>query len=126
VEVASGGTVVSSATGKGSTSAPASNGIAKSSSTAGPGSREIETEKAIENEPKISVIPDPPKVAPTTPLPPIDAAPKSRAGGPEERQAVLQDPEMRRIFDELEARLVEVRITPDSPEDIGAPKKSEE
>jgi hypothetical protein len=27
---------------------------------------------------------------------------------------VLQDPEMRRIFDELEARLVEVRITPDT------------
>ena len=47
------------------------------------------------------------------------AAPKTRAGGPEERQAVLQDPDMRRIFDTLEARLVEVRVKPDS-EDIAA------
>ena len=56
-----------------------------------------------------------------------EIAPKSRAGGPEDRTAVLQDPEMRRIFDELEARLVEVRITPDTEpvtaKDADAPRK---
>jgi hypothetical protein len=65
--------------------------------------------------------------APTTPSIPVDTAPKSRAGSPEDRQAVLQDPEMRRIFDELEARLVEVRITPDTEsgteKDAGASRK---
>ena len=40
---------------------------------------------------------------------------------------MLQDPEMRRIFDELEARLVEVRVTPDTEpvteKDADAPRK---
>ncbi len=36
---------------------------------------------------------------------------KVRSATPEERQAVLQDPEMRPIFDILEARLVDVRIS---------------
>jgi len=41
---------------------------------------------------------------------------KMRSATPEERQAVLQDPQMRPIFDILEARLVDVRINESADE----------
>jgi hypothetical protein len=117
VEVASGGTVVSTATSKAPTGAVAApNGIAKPPKPAD-----------IEKEPKLTVVVDAPKTepAPTTPMPIVEpAAPKSRAGSPEDRQAVLQDPDMRRIFDDLEARLVEVRITADGETEPDASRKS--
>jgi len=112
VEVSSNGTVVSTATAKAPAATPSSsNGSAKPSA---PEVAKIEPEPAPEIEPRLTVVRDAPPTAPITAAPPVDATPKSRAGGPEDRQAVLQDPEMRRIFDELEARLVEVRITPDT------------
>jgi hypothetical protein len=129
VDVASNGTVVSSATGKVSGATPAvaatsfaaSNGTAKTSELP-----RIEQPEPREAEPKLTIVRDPQPLASATP-PKVDAAPKSRAGGPEDRTAVLQDPEMRRIFDELEARLVEVRITPDAEpaaiKDADAPRK---
>jgi DNA polymerase-3 subunit gamma/tau len=43
------------------------------------------------------------------------AASRARTANAEERQAVLSDPEMRPIFDALEARLVEVRISDQAP-----------
>jgi len=46
------------------------------------------------------------EIAPTPPA--MDAA--RRAATPEERQAVLADPAVRRVFDTLDARLVELRI----------------
>jgi len=123
VEVSSNGTVVSTATGKASASTPSSNGAAK---TPAPDVSKIEKSPA-EIEPKLTIVRDAPQAAPITPAVPPDIAPKSRAGGPEDRQAVLQDPEMRRIFDELEARLVEVRVTPDTEpvteKDADAPRK---
>jgi len=111
VEVSSNGVVVSTAIAKAPASTPPSNGAAKPAAAA-----VSETVKAStpEIEPKLTVIRDAPQAPALTPSAPADTAPKSRAGGPEDRQAVLQDPEMRRIFDELEARLVEVRITPDT------------
>ncbi len=113
IEVSSNGTVVSTATSKTSAAAPsASNGVAK---TSAPEVSRMETAPpppAV--EPKLTVVRDTPSAPPPTPAVSVDIAPKSRAGGPEDRQAVLQDPEMRRIFDELEARLVEVRISPDT------------
>jgi hypothetical protein len=128
VEVSSNGTVVSSATGKGSgttSAAPAtsSNGAAKTSEL--PRLEEPQRrQEPREVEPKLTIVRDPQPVEATKP---VDAAPKSRAGGPEDRTAVLQDPEMRRIFDELEARLVEVRIAPETPtasgKDADAPRK---
>jgi DNA polymerase-3 subunit gamma/tau len=48
-----------------------------------------------------------------------------RNATPEERQAVLADPNVRRIFDTLEARLVELKIPNsalDTPEEDGEPK----
>ncbi len=132
VEVSSNGTVVSTATGKASsaTSSAAatptpSNGTAKPTTPEAP---KIEQPGPREIEPKLTVVRDASTPAtPPPPVAPIETAPKSRAGGPEDRQAVLQDPEMRRIFDELEARLVEVRITPDTEtvtaKDADAPRK---
>jgi DNA polymerase III subunit gamma/tau len=120
VEVSSNGTVVSTATAKAPSASAApssSNGNAK------PAAQEvsrdvprIEKPPPPEIEPKLTMVRDTSSTTPPTPTPApaTDTAPKSRAGGPEDRQAVLQDPEMRRIFDELEARLVEVRITPDT------------
>ncbi len=49
--------------------------------------------------------------APTSPA--IDTA--RRAATPEERQAVLADPAVRRVFDTLDARLVELRIPNPAP-----------
>jgi hypothetical protein len=127
VEVSSNGTVVSTATAK----APVAGAIpAASNGAAKPASSEVSSiEKAPpppEIEPKLTIVRDAAIAAPTSSTP-IVPAPKSRAGGPEDRQAVLQDPEMRRIFDELEARLVEVRITPDTEpgtqKDADAPRK---
>ena len=43
-------------------------------------------------------------------------APARRVATPEERQAVLADPALRRVFDTLDARLVELRM-PNNPED---------
>ena len=129
VEVSSNGTVVSTATGKAPlATASASNGAAKT--TAPELAKEVsklEQAPAPEIEPKLTVVRDTPQAAPIARVVPVDTTPKSRAGGPEDRQAVLQDPEMRRIFDELEARLVEVRITPDTEpvtaKDADAPAK---
>jgi hypothetical protein len=124
IEVSSNGTVVSTATAKAPASAPLSNGAAK---PAAPEISKIAQAPPAEIEPKLTVVRDAPQSVPIMPAASVDAAPKSRAGGPEDRQAVLQDPEMRRIFDELEARLVEVRITPDTEpvtaKDAGAPRK---
>jgi hypothetical protein len=124
IEVSSNGTVVSTATAKAPASAPLSNGAAK---LAAPEVSKLEQAPPPEIEPKLTIVRDASQAAPITPAATVDAAPKSRAGGPEDRQAVLQDPEMRRIFDELEARLVEVRITPDTEpvagKDAGAPRK---
>ena len=121
VEVSSNGTVVSTATGKApstSASPASSNGTPKSPVAE---VSNIETAPQREIEPKLTVVRD------SAPIAAVDASPKSRAGGPEDRQAVLQDPEMRRIFDELEARLVEVRVTPDTEagtaKDADAPRK---
>jgi DNA polymerase-3 subunit gamma/tau len=120
VEVSSNGTVVSTAMAKApvaGTSPASSNGAAKP-----PAAEATKIEQAPpppENEPKLTIVRDAAVAAPTTPSIPVDTAPKSRAGSPEDRQAVLQDPEMRRIFDELEARLVEVRITPDTESGTG-------
>jgi hypothetical protein len=104
VEVSSNGTVVATATGKAPANAAPPSGEAPKVSAPEP----PRIEQAPEPEPKLTVVRD------TPPPAAVDTAPKSRAGGPEDRQAVLQDPQMRRIFDELEARLVEVRITPDT------------
>ncbi len=109
VEVASEGTIVNTATKKVPAATPSSNGAAK---------------VPPEIEPRLTIVRDASKVAATTTGAPIDTALKSRPGGPDERQALLQDPEMRRIFDELEARLVEVRISPEIQGAAGAPKKS--
>lgn len=128
VEVSSNGTVVSTATGKapnataGATPS-SSNGAAK---PAAPEGSSIEKAAPPEIEPKLTIVRDTSNAATPPAAAPVDTAPKSRAGGPEDRQAVLQDPEMRRIFDELEARLVEVRITPDTEpteKDADAPGK---
>ena len=104
VEVSSNGTVVAAATGKAPATASSSGEAPKISA---PEVSRVETAPPPELEPKLTVVRD-------MPPPTVDAAAKPRAGSPEDRQAVLQDPEMRRIFDELEARLVEVRITPDT------------
>jgi DNA polymerase III subunit gamma/tau len=129
VEVSSNGTVVSTAIGKASTAAPATASPAAANGNAQPAAPEapkIEQPAPREIEPKLTVVRDAPAPLPP-PVAPVEAIPKSRAGGPEDRQAVLQDPEMRRIFDELEARLVEVRVTPDtepvSAKDADAPRK---
>jgi DNA polymerase III subunit gamma/tau len=132
VEVSSNGTVVSSATGKASGASPAastaapapsSNGAAKTSELP-PIEEPQRRQEPREVEPKLTIVRDP---QPIEAMKPVDTAPKSRAGGPEDRTAVLQDPEMRRIFDELEARLVEVRIAPETPTASGknadAPRK---
>ena len=132
VEVSSNGTVVSSATGKASGASPAASTAAPAASSNGAAKttelpRIEQPEPRAETrevEPKLTIVRDPKPVEASKP---VDAAPRSRAGGPEDRTAVLQDPEMRRIFDELEARLVEVRITPDTepvpPKDADAPSK---
>jgi hypothetical protein len=132
VEIASNGTVVSSATGKASGATPATSAVAPATSSNGaaktselPRIEQIETRpEPREVEPKLTIVRDPKPVEATKP---VDTAPKSRAGGPEDRTAVLQDPEMRRIFDELEARLVEVRIAPEgepaSSKDTDSPRK---
>jgi len=65
---------------------------------------------AVENAPK--------KTAPSKPIESIrEIAPASpaietarRAATPEERQAALADPAVRRVFDTLDARLVELRM----------------
>jgi DNA polymerase-3 subunit gamma/tau len=70
---------------------------------------------AVENAPK--------RMAPSRPIEPIrEIAPASpaieaarRAATPEERQAVLADPSVRRVFDTLDARLVELKM-PNSAE----------
>ncbi len=111
VEVSSNGTVVSTAIAKVPAATPSSNGAAKA---AAPDISTIERAAPPEIEPKLTVVRDAPMASPSVPPAAVEVAPKSRAGGPEDRTAVLQDPEMRRIFDELEARLVEVRITPDT------------
>jgi hypothetical protein len=46
------------------------------------------------------------EIAPASPA--IEAA--RRAATPEERQAVLADPSVRRVFDTLDARLVELKM----------------
>jgi hypothetical protein len=128
VEVSSNGTVVSTATGKAAaTTAPSTNGAAKTSPLQNPS---IEQPLPPEIEPKLTIVRDTqPSVATAAAAPPVavDIAPKSRVGSPEDRTAVLQDPEMRRIFDELEARLVEVRISPETEPvtktDDDAPRK---
>jgi hypothetical protein len=51
------------------------------------------------------------EIAPASPA--IEAA--RRAATPEERQAVLADPSVRRVFDTLDARLVELKM-PNSAE----------
>jgi len=70
------------------------------------------------------VVESPPrKTAPTRPIESIrEIAPPSpatdvarRTATPEERQAVLADPAVRRVFDTLDARLVELRM-PNSAE----------
>jgi hypothetical protein len=105
VEVAANGTVVAAATGKvPTTPSPTASSNNEAPKMSAPEAPRIETAPP-EVEPKLTVVRD---------IPSADSGPKSRTGSPEDRQAVLQDPEMRRIFDELEARLVEVRITPDS------------
>ncbi len=128
VEVSSNGTVVSTAAGKApsaNAAPPPSNGAAKPA----PEVPKIDAPPPLEVEPKLTVVRDalPPPSAPPAPATAVaNAAPKSRAGGPEDRQAVLQDPEMRRIFDELEARLVEVRVQPETEpteKDADAPGK---
>jgi len=113
VEVASNGTVVAAATGK--VSASSSNEPAKVSA---PEVSRIEKAPPPEPEPKLTVVRDTPPTSVDAAPKPIDISSKPRTGSSEDRQAVLQDPEMRRIFDELEARLVEVRITPDT--EVGA------
>lgn len=55
-------------------------------------------------------------------VPRATASSKARIGGPEERQAVLSDPQNRPIFDALDARLVEVRIN--EPAQAGDESKS--
>jgi hypothetical protein len=54
---------------------------------------------------------------------PVSAAIEAarRAATPEERQAVLAEPSVRRVFDTLDARLVELRMpdTPAAEESIG-------
>jgi DNA polymerase-3 subunit gamma/tau len=129
VDVSSNGTVVSSATGKGSGATPAASATSSASSNGAAKTTElprIEQPEPREAEPKLTIVRDPQPAVATLPAK-IDTAPKSRAGGPEDRTAVLQDPEMRRIFDELEARLVEVRVTPEAEpaanQDAAAPRK---
>ncbi|HVN29929.1 MAG TPA: hypothetical protein VMT64_15640, partial [Candidatus Binataceae bacterium] len=127
VEVASNGTVVSTATGKASGATPAAapsapvaslNGSAKTTELP-----RLDAEPR-EVEPKLTIVRDP---RPVEAKPAEQQTPKSRAGTPEDRTAVLQDPEMRRIFDELEARLVEVRVAteaqPASNKDADASRK---
>ena len=127
VEVASNGTVVSTATGKASGATPAAapsapvaslNGSAKTTELP-----RLDAEPR-EVEPKLTIVRDP---RPVEAKPAEQQTPKSRAGTPEDRTAVLQDPEMRRIFDELEARLVEVRVAtepqPASSKDADVPPK---
>jgi hypothetical protein len=46
---------------------------------------------------------------------PVSAAASRRVATPEERTAVLTDPAMRRVFDTLDARLVELRM-PNNPD----------
>jgi hypothetical protein len=113
VEVSSNGTVVAAATGKvPSTASPAApSPSSEAPKASAPEAARLEKARPPEAEPKLAIVRD-------TPPPSVEAAPKPRPGTPEDRQAVLQDPEMRRIFDELEARLVEVRITPDT--EVGA------
>src|SRR5262249_14066987 len=110
VEVSSGGTVVSSAVSKGTTGS-LTNGTAKlaSSENGAPGPIDPSAE---EKEARLALIRDP--AIPIAAAPANIETPRLKAGSPEDRQAVLQDPEIRRIFDELEARLVEVRITQDT------------
>jgi DNA polymerase-3 subunit gamma/tau len=60
----------------------------------------------------------------TAPTPPAMNA-RLRAATPEERQAVLADPAVRRVFDTLDARLVELRIpnlAPASAKEGGGPE----
>ena len=115
VEISSNGTVVANATGKvpatpsaATTPLPVPPPSNDAPNTTAPEAPRIEKAPPAEIEPKLTVVRD------AAPVAAAEAAPKSRAGTPEDRQAVLQDPQMRRIFDELEARLVEVRITPDT------------
>ncbi|MGA7869337.1 MAG: hypothetical protein WCA22_00420, partial [Candidatus Binatus sp.] len=73
---------------------------------------------AAGNGQKRTVSPEPfgssKEIAPSPPA--IDAG--RRAATPEERQAVLADPAVRRVFDTLDARLVELKV----PNDVAEPK----
>ncbi len=87
----------------------ASNGSARelpSAATAAPAAQPI----AVENSPKKTAPPRPiesnREIAPASPA--AEAA--RRTATPEERQAVLADPAVRRVFDTLDARLVELRM----------------
>ena len=104
VELVAGGTLISAVSTKPQTAGPlSSNGSAR------PAARPIE--KVADDSPRVALVPD------AKPAAPAMESPRSRAGSPEDRQAVLQDPDMRRIFDMLEARLVEVRVKTDSGEE---------
>jgi hypothetical protein len=126
VEVSSNGTVVAAATGKPSATSAATPPSNESTKISAPEVSRIEKSPPPEIEAKLTVVPDTPPISVDAAPKPIDISSKRRPGSPEDRQAVLQDPEMRRIFDELEARLVEVRITPDTEvgtKDVSASRK---
>jgi DNA polymerase-3 subunit gamma/tau len=112
VELVAGGNLIGSVTAKPQAAAPAAQAApiapAAANGNARPATRPAEKPS---DEPRVTLVPD---------AKPADSS-RSRAGTPEDRQAVLQDPEMRRIFDTLEARLVEVRVKTDSD---GGEKKS--
>ncbi len=118
VEVSSNGTVVAAATGKAPLIVSSSGEAPEAPKISAPEVSRIEKAPPPEIEPKLTVVRDTLPTSVDAAPKPIDVSSKPRPGSPEDRQAVLQDPEMRRIFDELEARLVEVRITPDT--EVGA------
>ena len=107
VELSTNGAVNPAATR--ATTALASNGVTRElppAISAAPAAQPI----AAENAPK--------RMAPSRPIESIrEIAPASmsieaarRAATPEERQAVLADPSVRRVFDTLDARLVELKM----------------
>jgi len=76
---------------------------------------ETSDSEAAEPPSKLAIIPDPPAQAP--------AAANGSQSQAEMRQAVYGDPVVRRIFDEFEARLVEVRSQPAGSGDPAEEKK---
>ena len=80
----------------------ASNGAAASASTIQPVVAESAQKRTAPSRPIESIR----EIAPSSPA--LEAA--RRAATPEERQAVLADPSVRRVFDTLDARLVELKM----------------